>query len=333
MKMDVYITLDYELFLGSKTGSPENCLVRPMDELCKVADKHGFKYVIFVDAAYLLRMNQLMESSEQLQGDYKVVSEHIKQLHDQGHNIQLHFHPQWLYSDYDNEAHIWHLDMRHYKLSDMETQFAFDCFRDAKQLLDGIIGKKTHAFRAGGFCLDTFHDFALLFNQNGITADSSVARNRMEKSPTHVYDYRKVPSKTIYRFSDSLVAEDVNGVFTEYSISSFSCSFLDYITSVRKKLRNYNPSVVFKDGISTAEVERVSFISRLLEYLKGKTYLASIDGMSSQLLSTAYLRNKKTGMKQMVLLGHPKLTTDSSASNLDLFISKYIYQISVKSNI
>ncbi len=31
--MNVYFTLDYELFLGEKTGTPENCLIRPMDEL------------------------------------------------------------------------------------------------------------------------------------------------------------------------------------------------------------------------------------------------------------------------------------------------------------
>ena len=86
--MNIFITLDYELFLGIETGTPENCLVRPMEELCKVADKHSFKYVIFVDAAYLLRMKQLKDNHPQLEKDYQLVSNHVRILAGQGHDIQ-----------------------------------------------------------------------------------------------------------------------------------------------------------------------------------------------------------------------------------------------------
>ena len=29
--MNILLTLDYELFLGAKTGSIENCLIRPLE--------------------------------------------------------------------------------------------------------------------------------------------------------------------------------------------------------------------------------------------------------------------------------------------------------------
>ena len=47
--MNIYITLDYELFLGPKTGSVDKCLIEPTYNLCKVVSKHGSKMVFFID--------------------------------------------------------------------------------------------------------------------------------------------------------------------------------------------------------------------------------------------------------------------------------------------
>ena len=58
--MNCFITLDYELFLGEKTGTVDGCLVKPMDALLRVLDKYGIKANVMVDAAYLLRMKQFV---------------------------------------------------------------------------------------------------------------------------------------------------------------------------------------------------------------------------------------------------------------------------------
>lgn len=318
--MDLFVTLDYELFLGRKTGTPENCLIKPMNELCAVADKIGFKYVVFVDAAYVLRLFQLKDQCIQLQEDYNIITKHIKSLVDKGHDIQLHFHPQWLYSSFDNISREWKLDLLHYKISDMEPNFALETFGAAKRLLDEIVGYTTCAFRAGGYCLDTEMGIQSLFKENKIKIDSSVARGLFENKSAHKFDYRTVPPSTIYRFNDDVKKEVANGDYIELSISSVKIRLFEYFRRVKKLQKTYKPSIVYKDGTSMNSLEKVSVISKILGLLKGKVYLASIDGISSTMLPLFF---KKSSDNQYVLIGHPKNATDASISLLNDFLNKY----------
>lgn len=321
--MKIFITLDYELFLGTETGTPEQCLVRPMEELCKVADKHGFKYVIFVDAAYLLRMKQLKDNHPQLENDYELVSNHIKKLAKQGHDIQLHFHPQWLKSDYD-DAKGWQLKPLPYKLSDLEENEAFVLFHEAKALLDIIIGHQTTAFRAGGYCLTSFKSYKELFEQEGISIDSSVARNGYENSPVHAYDYRSIPDKIIYHFESDVCKELENGPFMELSITSVRWSGLHYMLRVRPLMASYHPKEVFGDGKSVTDGnEQTGLLSKLMKFIKPYKGLASIDGIRSCQLDAIYTKEECKKHDTIVLIGHPKLASDASVANLDAFIGKH----------
>lgn len=321
--MNIFITLDYELFLGIETGTPENCLVRPMEELCKVADKHSFKYVIFVDAAYLLRMKQLKDNHPQLEKDYQLVSNHVRILAGQGHDIQLHFHPQWLKSDYD-DAKGWQLKPFPYKLSDLEEKEAFTLFHDAKVLLDKIIGHQTTAFRAGGYCLTSFKRYKEMFEQEGICIDSSVARNGFVESPVHAYDYRFIPDKIIYHFDSNVCKEQENGPFTELSITSVRWSGLHYMSRIRPLMVSYHPREVFGDGKSVSDGNEQTGLSyKLMKFIKPYKGLASIDGIRSCQLEKIYEREKSKKRETIVLIGHPKLASDASVANLDAFLSKY----------
>ncbi len=176
--MKLLITLDYELFLGSKTGTVEKCLIEPMDRLIEVGDKYSLKYTIFVDSTYLLKLRELSAKYSNLKEDYLRISEHIKFLHKLGHDIQLHIHPHWHYSEYNGKE--WLLDKNHYKLSDLSDEDARMIFSKSKQLLDEIIGEETIAFRAGGFSAQT-NNLITLFEENNIKVDSSVY-------PKNLYD-------------------------------------------------------------------------------------------------------------------------------------------------
>lgn len=315
--MKIFITLDYELFLGSKTGTPENCLIRPMDDLCACADKYGVKYIVFVDAAYLLRLYQLKNKFYQIGMDYELVSSHILSLHNAGHDIQLHFHPQWIYSEWDAKNNCWLLDMEHYKLSDMECQFAYNTFAQAKNILDNIIGKETYAFRAGGYSLETFNSYIDLFKKNGIIIDSSVNRYSHCFSSYHNYDFRKIPKKQVYRFEDSIKKESKFGSFLELSISSSVWNPLYYTLFVRPKIFNYHPGVIYKDGIAIGEGVKVE---RFRQLFHNKVLQASIDGAASNVLNLIYETAQKNMQNDLVLIGHPKNVSDVSIKNLDNFL-------------
>ena len=48
--MNIIITLDYELYLNDYAGTPEMCLVKPMQELHRVYEKYNVKLTVLVDA-------------------------------------------------------------------------------------------------------------------------------------------------------------------------------------------------------------------------------------------------------------------------------------------
>lgn len=319
--MKIILTLDYELYMGKITGTPENCLVKPMDALTEAVAPYHAKFVIFADAAYLLRLYQLKDQYPQLQKDYDTVSRHIRQLAADGHDIQLHFHPQWIYSHWNETEKKWCLDYAHYKLSDMEPDFARQTFAEAKRLLDSLLPLPTKVFRAGGYCLDTYKDFPDLFKENGLIADSSVARGQFRLEQFHSYDYRTVPDKTIYRFKYDLTLEEANGPFLEFSISSISLSYINFVFSLRRKLRKYKYALHYGDGISIGNSiekrnSKRSVASRLFSTIRRT---ASIDGSSSMLLQDFYDKCMSDG-SELVVIGHPKEATDTSIVNLVSFL-------------
>lgn len=322
--MNILITLDYELYLGRETGTPDNCLIKPMGKLTEVMSAHQAKFVVFVDAAYLLRLYHLQNDYAQLKTDYEKVAAHIQLLEREGHDIQLHFHPQWLYSNWDEGENRWKMDYQHYKLSDMEPAFARDSFSDAKNLLDSLLSTPTRVFRAGGYCLDDFAGFTDLFEDNGILADSSVSRGNYRLSGSHNFDYRQVPPSNIYRFSNNIKEEDSKGRFTEYSISNFKLPYLISKVFLRRLKKRYNPSTYhYGDGVSIGNsvfkdnTSKKGIIKRLFSMVN---LTASLDRDSSALLNMHYAHCKKN-CQDMVVVGHPKEATESSIDNLSLWLS------------
>lgn len=269
-------------------------------------------------------MWQLRASHPQLNKDFELVSNHVKYLAQQGHDIQLHFHPQWLYSDYNGSYNKWQLKSIPYKLSDMKEEDAFLLFHEAKELLDGIIGHKTIAFRAGGYCLTSFFGYKKLFENENIIIDSSVARHGYVETAVHAYDYRDIPTKIIYNFDSDVCKEQVGGKFTELSITSTRWSGLEYMLKIRTKMATYNPKMVYGDGKSVSDArKKINISSKFLKFVRPYKNLASIDGIRSCQLEKILDKENKLKRDSLVLIGHPKLASDASIANLDSFIGKH----------
>lgn len=323
--MNIYLTLDYELFLGAKTGTPLNCLIRPMDALCNAVEEFGVRFTLFVDAAYLLRLSQLKYKSEILQNDYDIVCANIIGLHQRGHDIQLHFHPQWLYSNWNNEKKEWDLDYSHYKLSDMEEDYVYESFAEAKALLETIVNKKIIAFRAGGYCLESFNNYINLFKQNGIKIDSSVIIGRYNIASMHHYDYRLIKTThQVYHFDNTIREEVIGGHFVEFPISLCRWNKLYYHFKMRPLYLSYSPKLSFGDGLSIGHMEkRQNHLASNNRFCRFAPFSASASssGKASVYLKEYYKYAQRQKWSDLVVIGHPKEETDSSIANLREFIS------------
>lgn len=319
--MNLYFTLDYELFMGVNTGTPENCLINSTNELCKAVHPYGIKFIVFVDAAYLLRIFQFKSESRELQRHYFMVTEHIKSLEKDGHDIQMHFHPQWLYSSWDEQNQKWRMDLVHYKLSDMERDFAIASFREAKALLDSLLQVPTCAYRAGGFCIQTMNDYKTLFEENNIKFDSSVSRGHKVVSSKHQYDFTRFPKAQIYRFSDDVVKEDCNGPFVELSISSTRWTSLKLLRLTKKCRSSFKIGRKFADGEGIHDDINL-FTHKIKKLLSFPYVTATIDNAESGLLSYVMDDLKKRGYEEMIIIGHPKFVTDGSLNNIVGFLGQ-----------
>ncbi len=328
--MKCYLTYDYELFLGRRTGTPEGCLVEPLSALTSVFDKYGVKVNLFVDAAYLLRLKTLKDNYTQLEKDYITVTNHIKELSSKGHSIQLHFHPQWIKAKFEHD--VWHLDNEHYKLSDYTLDIQKEYLSQAIDLLQSLAVNRIKAFRAGGFSIENFDELSPFFLERGIIIDTSVLRGGFVVSKYQSYDYRHIPLLTSYCFAANNKEVKQSGEFLEYPISVMELNSLSYLyyKNIKKRKREIQfagySSQKWNDGVGIGE--STSSSSRLKNYIdrlfaKSPLY-ASADGTLVYFLPDVYeyCKTRYTG-DEFVILGHPKIATPRSVAVLENFIAKY----------
>ncbi len=317
--MNILLTLDYELFLGKETGSVDRCLIQPMSLLSDALISNGGRFTIFVDATYLLRLRQLGPEHPKLQEDYNRLIDHIHSLKCQGHDIQLHIHPHWAFSDYENGS--WTTDLNHYKLNDLAASKAIQLTKDAKELLDEIIGTKTIVFRAGGFSAQPTHLLTEVFDATGIVADSSVIPGSYYNSFQQEYDYREAPDKkSIYRFEGDICVESPQGRYTEIPISMFNVSPLFHWRLVINRFAKQQKHVGYGDGVSV-KTTKDSIMKRLLWWQNCHT---TIDGYKINFLKKAYSKAKKNGNDAFTVLGHPKLATPFSIEKVGDFAKEVV---------
>lgn len=320
--MNVFLTLDYELFMGGVQGTVRNSLIDPVSHLLDVLNPYGIKTTFFVDAAYLYRISVSADRCDKAARDFEITKEHIRFLAQHGHSIQMHFHPQWLYSDIVNNC--WVMDYVHYKISDMAHDDFEYYFTHAFHLLQSLLGTPIKAFRAGGYTIGDNIDFLNVFHNLGITIDSSVLRGGKADTMFQNYNYKRVPSKGHYRFETSMTQESKDGRFIEYPISAYEISPLYYIVQKKQCIRK-DKSKKWGDGIGVAcklsKKQRLKNI--FVSFLSKKVIPASIDTPFSSCLEKNFNNCISQGYNEMVIIGHPKNLSPGSLADLQLFIERH----------
>ncbi len=313
--MNIFITLDYEIYFGKNHGTVERCIIYPTSELIRIAEKHNVRFCFFVDCGFILKLNEFRKQYPQLEKDYSAITKQVKYLSDSGHDIQLHIHPHWEDSSYNGER--WIIDVSRYKLADFnETEIADIVYRYKKVLTD-ITSKTIFSFRAGGWCLQPFNKIKKAFIDNGITLDSSVFKNGFYTSDQYSYDFRNAPDKAIYHFDDEPTKEVENGVFIELPISSIRNSPLFFWRLFL--LGRKNPYLHKPLGDGTA-MPAPGYRKKLLT--KYTVNPVAVDGYNAYLLEKVLRKLMKKKFEHMVIIGHPKALSRYSIRKIDEFVEK-----------
>ncbi|AOE50159.1 polysaccharide deacetylase family protein [Kangiella sediminilitoris] len=313
--MKTLITLDYELFFGSHSGTAESCMLKPTNKLLELLDKHDVKATFYVDIGYLSRADEL--KCDQASTD--AVKEQLRNLSEQGHDLQLHIHPHWEKAKWDNG--YWSFDLSYYKLSDFTEKKASEIVLKYANKLESVAKVRANSYRAGGWCIQPFEHFSSALFQAGIKVDSTVFTDGVNLSEVQGFDFRGSPRLSHWKFQEDPLIPNKEGPFTELPISSSIVSPLFFWRfALIKKFAGIKYKA-FGDG--TAAKMSGAQLKRLLT--KKSRTVASIDGYKSILLD----KFRKDAFREygdsanLVLIGHPKSLTEHSLEQLGRYLSKH----------
>lgn len=305
------ITFDYELFLGRRTGTVENCVIKPTEAVLRILKKNNAKAIFFVDAAWLLA------TRDHRINEFKIVADQLKEITDAGSSVELHLHPQWLMAEYRNGEIILNSEGV-YKIQNLNDDEILSVFLKSTELLMEITGKKPSCFRAGGWCIEPFYKLKESFQKSGIKYDFSVvAGTRIKEGKLYDYDFTSTPKLSYYRFSHTVNKQDDNGLFLEFPLSTYNNNPIYRI--LNKALLKIKNDMIFGDGIGAKEK---SVLKRLLGSMSFSKGMLMLDRTSS-ILFRYVLKTHFIKSNLLVIVSHPKIISLQSLKNLDFITQRY----------
>lgn len=323
--MKIFITFDYELFFGKNSGTVENSIIKPTEELIKLGDKYNVNFIFFVDSGFLIKLDEFRKKFSVLDKDYKKIINQIKKLVNKGHEVQLHIHPHWENSFFNGKK--WIFDTTKYRLHQFKQNEIMDIVYRYKKILSEITGENIFAYRAGGWSIQPFIKIKEALKKHNIYLDSTVFYGGYNKSETHFIDFRKAPFKDSWKFEDDVLIEEKKGFFTEIPITSWYYSPLFFWKFAYTKKLNKFKHKIFGDG-SPIGASKKDIIKMLM---KGGFAPVSTDGYKSVILQKAFNFYQKKNFQYFVTIGHPKALSIFSLKNLEFFIREnknkiYVYK-------
>lgn len=319
LNQQLIISLDYEVFFGKNTGTAENSLITPTREITKILDKYDAKLCLFVDAGYLVELENQGRKHPKLLTELDLIRRQLTTLTAAGHEIQLHIHPHWADSRFDGTT--WQIDSGRYRLHDFSETEQLEIVKQYKQALAQCTNDPIFAYRAGGWCMQPFEKISQALKAHDIWLDSTVYEQGLSEDPLRWYDFTKAPRKPLWRFEDDPVKEAADGFFTEIPISSMPVNPLFYwISTLMKKVLKERHKA-YGDG-ATMVANSGYYITRLTR----KTFSpVTLDGAKAGLLNKGYAYHRSLGADAGVfnVMGHPKTLSRYSLDKLDAFMSQH----------
>jgi len=314
-KTNIFLTLDYELFFGSNSGTQEKSIIHPTNRLLKILDKHNVKASFFIDSGYIIKLDENRKKYDILEKNYQKIIAQIKNLSDNGHDIQLHIHPHWEDSYFDGNK--WIIDISRYRIHAFSEDEIDSIVCKYKKVLSDIVGDKVFTFRAGGWCMQPFDKLATTLRKYNIWLDSTVFKGGKNDSITHYFDFSNPPTKSFWKFEDDPLVENENGFFTEIPISSYRVSPLFFwkLAFVKKLGGGKHKTLGDGNGVGSSKWDKIRMLTQRTNSV------VSVDGYKTSYLQHAFDSfMKKNENKNFVIIGHPKLMSEYSLRKLEKFI-------------
>jgi hypothetical protein len=315
--VNVFLTYDYELFFGERTGTAQKCLIEPTNELLNLAKRYAIHLTFFVDAGYLYSLEREVERFPSLETDRRQIHRQIERMTAEGHSVQLHVHPHWETSVYDGAKWCIHANGS-YKLADFSGEEVVDILQKYKSALESVTGVPATVYRAGGWCIQPFQLVSQTFRDLGIKIDSSVMPGTRFSTEHYRFNFIDAPDVSRYRFEVDVCSPVENGYFLELPIATqwYSPFFYWKLYALGRLFPTRHK--MWGDGnfIPQPGVKKKSLFRTLRHHVSSDGYYASA-------LDRALSNFSRQGRTDLVVIGHPKSMTRYSFERLEKFLKRH----------
>jgi hypothetical protein len=311
MKKFAIITFDYEVFLGRRTGTIENCVIKPTSAILKILNQNNAKAIFFVDTTWLLFLKENFPS------DFQLVAGQLKDIIEAGSSVELHLHTQWL-DAYKNEDQVGFNSFDRYRLHSLTQPEINELFKKSVDLLQSITKKNISCFRAGGWCIEPFDRLKEAFEMTGLIYDFSVVPGvTLKENRNYDFDFSQVPIRDFYKFDSNINHQDEEGAFVEFPLTTYFNNPLYRICNkVLLKLRH---DKIFGDGTGIKERSVSGFLHQMIRFSKEKLSLDKTSSLVFKYLVSSHLRNNRL----IIIVSHPKMLSNEGLNNLLYITNKF----------
>ena len=312
----ILLTLDYELY-GNGSGNIYTHIIEPTNSILDIANRYNAKITFFVEIVEFWRIEEEWLKGNNMGYETNPINDIRKQLQDayrQGHDVQLHIHPQWVDANYVNGK--WIVNFDDWRLGGYNKSGEYSL----QNLL--IKGKTTIeewlrpvdptytclALRAGGYNIQPSKEIVKAMQLSGIHIDSSIFPGGKELGVLSSYDYSDINEDMQYWYVGEILEEQGNSEIIELPIVAFPIRRWKKFASIER----------IKSLLQNGKSAKDSFIAKTSHSKSSRwdkvKYFFQIEWQTwdyclfSPSLHKHFLRKIKSqqGRDVFTLVGHPK---------------------------
>jgi len=325
------LTHDWEL-RGDGAGDIEQIQFAPLRELLKIYRKYNARTTFLPDLMQQIRFRQLESKHPELGSLADKWDEHVREAFRQGHDVQLHIHPQWHGGRY--EGGRWHLN-GDWSILKYDRDVAYAMLAGGKDYLEKLLrpidsSYRCLAFRAGALAAAPSDHLFKSLVRLGIQLDVSIAGGLFVNDRNLQLDYRGCEEDFLPFYPAMEDARRVSATREE-----IVCVPLNYFYGSRRAVTRQNISLAanrISKGARPPREQRINnqktdgqsrlalAFDKLIKPAMKRKYFVSDTGrlnyrLMQEMLGSIRERAHESGLPQVpvVLTNHPKDIRDLAA--------------------
>ncbi len=338
---------DWELS-GNGSGDVRTLQFDPMRKLVEIYDRYGIRGSFNAELMQQLAFREFQDLQPELRALADEWDTLVQETYKNGHDIQLHIHPQWNNAQYEDGR--WKLSAD-WSILNYSPDQAYQMMLTGKQYLEKLLQAvdsqyRVISFRSGSWCIAPSPFMLSLLVKLGIVFDMSIVGGVYYDTKNIQLDYRNCEEEFLPYFPVMTDARKVSNkpeeiicVPTNHFYGSRRQVFRHHLTQVMgkvgKRISSANNAGTDVRGVEAygqewAQKRHASPLTKLYEkglvpYLKGKYLISDLAQLDYSLLKEMLLsirrRARSSGLSDVpvILENHTKDVRDFS--HIERFIS------------